>query len=252
MLSLHDGTNCPWDATSTQINLESTQEDKWADVASPYSHISLFNLSWYQSTHSGSLPDKRLLFAPSGLPPQNTFYWSWLQREGEQVHSCILAHVVHFIPVLTSSLPPSLPLSFSFPSPWKWSLPPALYANAKRDLAWFSSALPTYRGTGLAAASSPSQPASPLFKLWHNLKEPQPKICDEDDEQLSFAVNSHPLLFLPLPARNVPRAGRWQRHTKQRSAIKVTTWSDVTAARAARSKAASAPFGIRTRLDRGP
>lgn len=43
------------------------------------------------------------VLGPSGFPQQNTFHWDRLQP-GEQVCSCIRAHVIHFIPVLTFSL----------------------------------------------------------------------------------------------------------------------------------------------------
>lgn len=130
------------------------------------------------------------------------------------------------------------------------------------SLTWSGTVLlqPPAKLGGLDAASLPSQPASPQSQLWHYLKEPQLKICDDKDELLSFTVISpqppSPLPSSPPPCeesiQNRPTASQWQRHTEQRSPIKVTTWSDVMAAQAARSKAASAPFGIRTRLDRGP
>lgn len=44
--------------------------------------------------------------------------------------------------------------------------------------------------------------------------------------------------------QNKPTASRWQRHTELRSPIKVTTWSDVTAAQAAKCKRHRLPLAL--------
>lgn len=216
-----------------------------------------FYSKWKILKHLKKLCGKWLIFVPLAL--QNTFQWAWLQWEGKQVCSCILAHVVHFIPVLTSSLPPSLPLSL-FPLSLKVICFTSLvhWRRAWRVLARLRAAQPCssrqLSGEGLDAASSPSQPASPLSQLWHNLK----RATTEDLwwKRWTALLYGNCSATAPSSLRGMyPELAcrpHWQRHTEQPSSIKVTTWSDVTAALAARTKAASAPFGIRTRLDRGP
>lgn len=211
------------------------------------------------SRKSGTLQYLYFFFLPSGLPQQNTFERARLQPGGKQVCSCILAHVVHFIPVLTSSLPTSLlpkhPVLISL-SPllendvfcWPCALTPGLTSSGTVVLQ------PPAKLGGLDAASLPSQPASPPSQLWHYVRAPQLNICNRNDELLSFYgyffTTPPPTSTLWGMQPELGAASRWQRHTEQRSSIKVTTWSDVTAAHAARSKAAPAPSGIR-RLDGG-
>ena len=95
-----------------------------------------------------------------------------------------------------SSLPPSLPPSISRPHLLENDLfhrPCTLTPS----LTWSGSAqhgTVQLSGEGLDAASLPSQPAGPPSQPWHYLKEPQPKISDEEDAVL-YCQFSTP--FLP-------------------------------------------------------
>lgn len=89
-----------------------TQTDRHANTSSPdtcsVSREHLFPTvgCFCHLKRTGQLKKLRrvvAVFVPSGLPLQNTLHWDPLQPEGEQVCSCIGAHVVHF-PVPASSL----------------------------------------------------------------------------------------------------------------------------------------------------
>ena len=179
-----------------------------------------------------SVREGSVLAAP-GLPPAKTHFSEpgCSEKQSNSAHASLHMSSISSLSSLHLSLS-LLALYLSFPSPWKWSVQPALCVDTGARLSVArprSGRRPRRGGAGCCVT------LSPLSQPWHHLNW---KFATEEDELLSFTA---------IP----PAASRWQRHTEQRSSIKVTTWSDVTAARAARTKAASAPFGIRTRLDRG-
>lgn len=175
---------------------------------------------------------------PSGLPRKNPLQWTRLQH----VCSCVLAHVAHFNPCPHFISPP--PSCHSLPLSWKGSVPPALYIDAKSDLVWLSSAwLSPAQATswaGRARCCVVSQPACrPSVSVRTQLKS-------DTTENLrwrrwnSFSLQS---FLCTLSATKISRRGLPLSDKDTQSNIlpsEVTTWSDVTAARAARSKASIA------------
>ena len=151
-------------ATSLQI-IFCNPRDEWADVTS--SHHTHAHVCWRKSSRNFSdyisykKKRKGLLIreAPLTHPPvfhgKNTFQWT-SQQKGEQVCSCILAHVT---PSSLSSLHlPTLPsLIPSFPSPQKWSGPSASPSLTWPGSAWHLLRPPARQGRP-DAASTCSQP----------------------------------------------------------------------------------------------
>lgn len=195
---------------------------------------------------------KDLIFAPS--PVKHTSV-SWAGRRASVLMHPCTCRPFHPCPHIIS---PSLPLSLyhSLPSPWKWSVSPAFYFDTQLDLAWLSSAwhspAPATDWAGWAGCCVITQPGcQPSVSAMTQSK----RATTEDLWQRRWTVFVYDYFSPSLPVTYPEPAccpSQWQRHTEQRSSTKVTTWSDVTTAKAARTKAASAPFGIRTRLDGGP
>lgn len=222
-------------------SLTHTKVDRWVDATYDSSTqiwwgkvlISLILLQ-LEKLCSISVREGSVLAAP-GLPPAKTHFSEpgCSEKQSNSAHASLHMSSISSLSSLHLSL--SLPLSISR-SPFLgndlFHRPCALTPGL--GSAWRGPAPAAgYVGRGWVLChhppASPSVPAVTQSKL---------KICDW--RRWTAFLYSYS-----------PAASRWQRHTEQRSSIKVTTWSDVMAARAARTKAASAPFGIRTRLDRG-
>lgn len=153
------------------------------------------------------------------FPSKNIFQWAWLQPEGARVCSCILAHVVHFILVLTSSLS----LSLSVPSPWKWCISLALYIDTELDVTWHSPPPEAGRAGCCVIAQPACQPSVSAMTL--SIKK------SHNRKFVMFLLFFSTTLHL-LPVRNVSRTSLPPLHDKDiksnvhpsRSPPDLTSW----------------------------